>query len=320
MSQRSVCYYHNDCFDGTAAAMVVKTAVKDVVLIPADYGNVPNVDDVMDAVVYVVDFSFSDEVFELLLTLAEKVIVMDHHKSAKPILERAAELAKVLSPESQFLYNVECSGALIAWSYFYPDRFTPPLILHVSDRDLWAFTREDTREVMAGLSVLKNEPETWYAAIGLDSAGSVRDIEHRMETYRQHCLSIGQCILTRDATIIDALLKNNVRTMQKQVPNPTIGEPYIVLNCGVVNIPRQFTSEAMSTLLASRPDLDFAVGYYRDGEGIFRYSLRSRSGSDVDVSDICKIYGGGGHKHAAGFKYDPREDPYGESEPLFSER
>lgn len=308
MTQKSVCYYHNDCFDGTAAAMVVMTAVKDVVLIPADYGDVPKVTDVKDAIVYVVDFSFTDEVFELLLTLAEKVIVMDHHKSAKPILERAAELAKVLSPESQFLYNVECSGTLIAWSYFYPDRFTPPLILHVSDRDLWAFTREDTREVMAGLSVLKNEPETWYAAIGLDSAGSVRDIEHRMETYRQHCLSIGQCILTRDATIIDALLKNNVRTMKQLVK----------LTYGVVNIPRQFTSDAMSTLLGSRPDLDFAVGYYRDGEGIFHYSMRGRKGSDVDVSEICMKYGGGGHKDAAGFKYDPRLDPYGDAEPHFS--
>lgn len=320
MSQRHVCYYHNDCFDGTAAAIVVKTAVKDVVLIPADYGDVPRMEDVRGAVVYVVDFSFSDEGFELLLTHAEKVIVMDHHASAKSVLARASELAKFLSPESQFLFSDYCSGALLAWSYFYPNDFAPSLILHVSDRDLWTFARKGTREVMAGLSVLKNEPETWYTAIGLDGAGSVRDIDLRMEAYRQHCLTIGPSILAKEVTIIDALLKNNVRTMQKQVSNPSVRKEYISLTCGVVNIPRQFTSQAMDTLLASRPDLDFAVGYYRDGEGIFRYSLRSRQDGNVDVSEICKLYGGGGHKNAAGFSYDPSQDPYGDTEPLFSGR
>lgn len=310
MTQKSVCYYHNDCFDGTAAAMVVMTAVKDVVLIPADYGDVPKVADVKDAIVYVVDFSFTDEGFELLLTHAEKVIVMDHHKTAKPILDRSYELAQFLSPQSQFLFSNDCSGALIAWSYFYPDRPAPPLILHVSDRDMYTFTRDGTREVMAGLSVLKNEPVTWYTAIGLDGAEAVLDIELKMEAYRRYCLVIGPTILARDTTIIDALLKNNVRTMKQLVK----------LTYGVVNIPRQFTSDAMSTLLGSRPDLDFAVGYYRDGEGIFHYSMRGRKGSDVDVSEICMKYGGGGHKDAAGFKYDPRLDPYGDAEPHFSKR
>ena len=44
----------------------------------------------------------------------------------------------------------------------------------------------------------------------------------------------------------------------------------------------------------------FAATFFYDGEG-YVFSLRSDD-NGLDVSEIAKQYGGGGHKHAAGFK------------------
>jgi nanoRNase/pAp phosphatase (c-di-AMP/oligoRNAs hydrolase) len=44
----------------------------------------------------------------------------------------------------------------------------------------------------------------------------------------------------------------------------------------------------------------FAALYFDTGDGKRVFSLRSVEGG-VDVSEIAKQYGGGGHPHAAGF-------------------
>jgi nanoRNase/pAp phosphatase (c-di-AMP/oligoRNAs hydrolase) len=48
---------------------------------------------------------------------------------------------------------------------------------------------------------------------------------------------------------------------------------------------------------------DFAVGWFATARGTYRYSLRSDP-QGLDVSAIAKLFGGGGHKHAAGFEVD----------------
>lgn len=314
MNQRHVCYYHDDCFDGTAAALVTKLAVPDVVLIPANYGDVPKVADVANAVVYVVDFSFSDEAFELLLTQADRIVVLDHHPTALPLLRRAAELAKVLSPESVFKYSEENSGAHIAWSHFFPDRFVPPFINHVSDRDTWSFSRDGTRDVMAGVSTLKNCPEAWYREMGFNASMDIDEIEKVLHEHCTRFLKDGPIIRAKESTIIDALLKNNIQHRSSGYRCKEDSATYERrLSYALVNIPRQFTSDGLAHILRTDPTVDFAVGYYIDGKGVYRYSLRSRKTGDVDVSLICARYGGGGHFSAAGCSYDPTKDPYGDA-------
>jgi nanoRNase/pAp phosphatase (c-di-AMP/oligoRNAs hydrolase) len=57
-------------------------------------------------------------------------------------------------------------------------------------------------------------------------------------------------------------------------------------------------SEAGDEMCKGKP---FAATYYVDKDGMYNFSLRS-SEDGIDVSEIAKVYGGGGHKHAAGFK------------------
>jgi nanoRNase/pAp phosphatase (c-di-AMP/oligoRNAs hydrolase) len=59
-----------------------------------------------------------------------------------------------------------------------------------------------------------------------------------------------------------------------------------------------FASEIAGELATGRP---FGVVFFCDSEGKFVYSLRSNA-AGIDVSEIAKQFGGGGHRNAAGFK------------------
>jgi uncharacterized protein len=64
-----------------------------------------------------------------------------------------------------------------------------------------------------------------------------------------------------------------------------------------VNVPYTFSSDMGHLLGKGEP---FAATYYFDGKD-YIFSLRSDD-NGLDVSEIAKKFGGGGHKHAAGFK------------------
>ena len=44
----------------------------------------------------------------------------------------------------------------------------------------------------------------------------------------------------------------------------------------------------------------FAIGWFVGSDGKYKYSLRSDE-YGMDVSKLCRVFGGGGHEHAAGF-------------------
>jgi oligoribonuclease NrnB/cAMP/cGMP phosphodiesterase (DHH superfamily) len=64
----------------------------------------------------------------------------------------------------------------------------------------------------------------------------------------------------------------------------------------VVNASMFMSSEVAGELAEGNP---FAAVYAETEKGVI-WSLRSREGG-VDVSEVAKRFGGGGHKHAAGF-------------------
>jgi nanoRNase/pAp phosphatase (c-di-AMP/oligoRNAs hydrolase) len=66
----------------------------------------------------------------------------------------------------------------------------------------------------------------------------------------------------------------------------------------VLNAPHFMASDLAGELSEGHP---FAATYYIDSTGKYIYSLRSREGG-IDVSDIAKSFGGGGHAAAAGFE------------------
>lgn len=53
--------------------------------------------------------------------------------------------------------------------------------------------------------------------------------------------------------------------------------------------------------MCKKYEVDYAVCYWEDDRGNVVFSLRSLD-DGADVSDLARIYHGGGHAHAAGFR------------------
>lgn len=258
--------YHSNCYDGFGAAYAAwKKFGKNAKYIPVSYGN--PVPDMMDAEeIYIVDFSYDEQT---ILRLAEKcqVTVLDHHKTAeenlRPLLGR--ENPKVI-------FDMNRSGALITWEYFFANEFghapVNPLIMHISDRDLWTYKIPGSREVHAALVSLPFDFALWDT---LDTKKLIIE---------------GEACLRFQSQLVDNIVKKSFmgRIDAHEVP--------------MVNTSSSW-SEVGEALLAKYPDAPFAASFTVFG-GMIMWSLRSKG--EFDVSAIARKFGGGGHKNAAGFQ------------------
>ena len=261
-----ICIYHHGCLDGFAAAWVTRKANPntDIEFIPARYGDDPP--DVTDQIVYIVDFSYPRETLLAMAESAKEIVVLDHHKSARE------NLAGLLFAH----FDLNKAGCLMTWEYFFPNKISPVFIELISDRDLWRFERGDiTRQVNAAIFSYPFDFEVW------DTFESAHTL------YR-----------LRDEGV--AILRDRQRRIDSFVSGWAIcrsdigGYDVPMLNC-----PRYLASDTLNILAEGEP---FAASYF-DNADKREFSLRSAP-DGVDVSEIARMYGGGGHKHAAGFTVD----------------
>jgi oligoribonuclease NrnB/cAMP/cGMP phosphodiesterase (DHH superfamily) len=195
---------------------------------------------------------------------ARYLVVLDHHKTAKENL--------INLPFAHFDMNK--SGAILAWEHFFDDE--PPIFLdYIQDRDLWKFELDNSREVNAALFSYPMEFEVW------DEFENIRKFQDLHDE--------GIAILRARQRMIDSL------TGGWAIATATIGGYEVpCLNC-----PRPLASETLNFLAEGQP---FAAGYF-DSADKRLFELRSAP-DGVDVSEVAKQFGGGGHKHAAGFSVE----------------
>lgn len=260
---RRICIYHGNCADGFTAAWVVRNrfAGEEIQFHAGTYGDPPP--DVTGLDVILVDFSYKRPVMEEIVRKAASVLVLDHHKTAEEDL-RGLEGAAVV-------FDMERSGAGIAWDYFYPGYQRPRLIDHVEDRDLWRFALPLTREIQAAVFSYEYDFKNWDSL----AASIMED-------------------LAKEGAAIERKHHKDIRELSKVVTRIfEVGGHKVP----IANLPYTLTSDAGHLLAEGYP---FA-GCYWDTPGGRVFSLRSRE-DGADVSEIAKLYGGGGHKHAAGFR------------------
>jgi uncharacterized protein len=267
--------YHANCSDGFASAYLLWKKYKDeATYIPFHYGvdldyNTFSADDV----VYIVDFSFKKPVLLELASKVEKIIVLDHHKTA------AEELVPPFPHNIFCTFDMNKSGAMLTWEYLHSDQPPLKLVQYVQDHDLWQFKLPDSREICACIQSITFEFEVWdYLCTELDNPFSFNMLR-----------LAGSAILLKLRQQIDTAVKNAALFK--------LGGYKIWAVNSTVNF-----SEVAGEL-AMREGCDFGVAWFmRVGGGgiIYQYSLRSRG--DFDVSVAAKEYGGGGHPAAAGFE------------------
>lgn len=232
-----------------------------------------------------------------LLDRARHVYLIDHHKTA------IDKLTPLFGHKKLTAYvGTERSGAMLAWDFLhnrdliFPDNLgdsisyrdlqpedadfiNPPLLLkHIQDRDLWKFELPRTREIQANLFSFPYDFIVWNDLMRMDE---MMLFQFAMQ---------GEAIERKHHKDINELLEVATRTMNIA--------GYLV---PVANLPYTLASDACHLMAKDYEEGRLFAASYFDTANHRVFSLRSTD-HGIDVAKLAEQYGGGGHKHAAGFK------------------
>jgi len=260
-----VVIYHSECPDGFSAAWVAwKKFGEQAEYVPARHQE-PLLDGLTNKEIFILDFSFPKEIMAEVVENNKKVVVLDHHKSAEESVKMA----------HKYVYDMNHSGAVLAWQYFFSELPIPWLLKYIEDRDLWKLELRDTFTMGLMLDTFDKDFEIWSQL-----AEELED-----EVARNRYIEQGKLIQKYELRIINDIISDKELVM------------FEGCEIFVVNAPHIFASKIGNILCREKPPMAI-VWQWADG----RINASIRSDGSVDVSEIAKKFGGGGHKAASGFK------------------
>ena len=278
-----LCIWHKGCVDGFTSAWIVWRYFNGHVEFHEGVYDEPP-PDVEGRNVLIVDFSYPASVMTRLEDKAQAILILDHHKTAEAALRPWIKPLPMLTPSLPTEgcvahFDMARSGAGMTWDYFYGSVHQlarPRLVNHVEDRDLWKFQILGTREIGAVLYSHPFDFNVWESlALEMEDDANYNALQvqgHAIDrAHLKHC---------------HQLIKETRRTIRIG------GRRFTVCNAPY------FMASDIGNILSTGGD---GVGgtYYDHANGKRIFSLRSAG--EVDVSEIARLYGGGGHRAAAGF-------------------
>jgi hypothetical protein len=267
------CHYHAGCPDGFGAAFSVWRAWgEDGRYVPRGHG------DAFDALahegelVVFADISLPNPLLRDLGEVAEQIVLLDHHWSARQLFEADPQLAVFLAGRGHRVhFDLEHSGAVLAWRHFHPQEPVPDLLRYVEDQDLWSWRLADSQAVNAAIAAYPRRFDAWDELASRPIAELAREGHSIVRANRMEALRIVQSAhpLSVEGKLVEAV-------------NATTGR------------------SAIGHELAERKayGVPWSCVYRITGDRVHAtlYSI-----GDVDVGSIAARLGGGGHRNAAGF-------------------
>lgn len=297
----SIILYHGGCNDGFTAAFGMHMALTALgeeppELVPCYRPDKPeDVRRAMDACAgrdtYMVDYCYNSiEQMKGLAFLAASLTVIDHHKSAKPILDALQAWADTdegtANSDVRIIFDLEKSGAGLVYRHMVarrpdmPQDQMPDMFRLTERYDLWQHGGKPGDEADAwvlGMSPLNKDVGTWEKAF------------HDSDSVLEEGWTL---VAQRDAHVATVVATASITDEKPHFK----GKRVAVCNC-----PPWLTSVVGYRLLALHPDIALASMMWIDfGKEQISVSLRSDD-SREDVAAIAIEMGGGGHRNAAGF-------------------
>ncbi len=270
--------YHGNCLDGFCSATIAykffqehhpNTKVEYI----AGYHQSPVPKMGKNSVIYLLDFSYPRNIILELQNDHQKVIILDHHKTAQ----------EALMGLSGAFFNLNKSGAVLTWNYFFPESPLPWSVKMFDDRDLWKWEIEQTKPFTeAVLNLVDFDLDTWQNLLNDDR-------------YVSNLVEQGKTIVRAGKNQVKNQLKNVYWANLPEQPDrvPMINSPHMV-------------SETCQAMYDKFPQAPYVVMWSCIDDTIV-INLRSRKNGGADVSQVAKHYGGGGHKNAAGAKINVKQ-------------
>lgn len=263
-SKKIIVLYHAGCTDGFTAAWAAFRALgKTAEYIAVEHQIAPP-EGLVGKTIYLLDFTYTRPIMEQLITDNIQVTAIDHHVTVEDVTKMTHD----------YRYALDKSGARLAWEYFHPEEVVPFLVRVVEDMDLFRFALPETVTLFDWLDLYDFDFKTYTKLVRqLESPAGLR-----------RALRQGTSLRAYREKVIERLLKNNTYEVQfgeYQVP---------CMNTSM------FHGEIATALSQGRA---FGVAWRASQKGIY-VALRSVEGA-LDVGQLAKQFGGGGHAHAAGF-------------------
>ena len=262
--------------DGLASAFIANAALNSeetpVTLIPLQYSKEDELfknNLTKQDICYFVDFSLKRDKMIQLSELVERIIVIDHHKTAQ------AELVD-LPDNVEVNFDMNECGATLTYEYFYgPPIPMNPIFKYIKDRDLWKWGLPDSREINEALAFLikPNDVESFMTHAFID-INSLRELG-------------------------STLLKKKNQQVQSKLTKVT-DLSLCNMDFKVINVTENISELGNEICIEyNKP----ALMYFITQDMKVICSLRSTDNLP-DVSTVATTFGGGGHRNACGFTVD----------------
>ena len=266
-----VLYHGRNCPDGFGAALAAWLYYGDSAeYLGLDHGDITTVDDlptVKGRTVYILDFSFSADILQAIDERAAKLVMLDHHKSAAEKLTGFACRCGVVH------FDMDKSGARLAWEFLHPHEPIPELLKYVEDRDIWKWEFAESAGFLSALDMEEQDFARW------------RDIASFTPGQLTMFMARG------------AAMDEKYRKLAADIAE---GAQPLVFN-GIeglmVNAPGMFHS-LVGDILSAKTGT-FALMWSAGAKGV-KAGLRSQR--NFDCIALAESMGGGGHAQACGFK------------------
>ena len=288
--------YHSKDTDGHFSGAVLKYKYPDIELRGWDYKDeVPSFESMegYDEII-LIDITFPFDILQELGTKT-KLTVIDHHVSFKKQVDNHLQIGHdVVTDELKsitfgYIYDEKLSACELGFKYYFG--YIPPIVELVGKYDTWRAngTNEWEETVLPMKYYLYgkvNKPEDidskWFIMDELLNALALADM-----------FDIGKSIMEYERKMDES--KTNSYAFEREA----YGLRALCINTNFMS------SETMMTKFdSSKHDIMIGFAYNGNNWGV---SLRS-VGDKVDVSQIAKARGGGGHSQSAGFQAVTFED------------
>jgi hypothetical protein len=218
--------------------------------------------------VYILDFSFPAAILRGIEQRAAKLVMLDHHQSAAEKLSGFACRCGVVH------FDMDKSGARLAWEFFHPDAPLPALVRFVEDRDIWVWQYPESAGFLAALDMEDFDFARWAAIASFSPAELA-------------------AFTARGQAMDEKFSKLAADMAEEARPLSFNGQSGLM-----VNAPGAFHS-LLGDLL-SRKSGTFALMWTLGKDGGVKAGLRSQRGFNCIA--LAESMGGGGHAQACGFR------------------
>jgi hypothetical protein len=270
---RRVCFYHAGCPDGFGAAWAVWKAWGAAgEYRPRGHDDALRAQDFAGDQVVFADIAPHNAALRQLAERAAQVVVLDHHVSAFERFRADPELARALEAQGHHIhFDLDHSGAVLAWQHFHPDEPVPALLAYVEDQDLWRWKLPDSELVNAAIYSYPRRLELW---------------DELAEAKLARLVAEGAPIARAQRREVEAALQN--------------AHPVTLGGLRLEAVNAVFLRSQIGHELALRRSHGVPCGLVYRVTGR-RVDCSLYSIGDFDVAKLAARYGGGGHRNAAGF-------------------